>query len=152
ALPLLSQAMQVTWEHREDNRLTIHGYGRAGGVAGAVQASAEEVYDGLTARQQDVARSVLLQLTVVAQGGQLARRRVARADLRAPGVGGQDADVDTALDAFADRRLVILNDGTVEIAHDALLHAWPRLRGWLEGDQTDRALYSQLIDDATGWH
>src|SRR5439155_18757082 len=44
-----------------------------------------------------------------------------------------------------------LNNDTAEIAHDVLLLAWPRLRGWLAGDQADRALYSQFIDDAAIW-
>lgn len=37
ALPLLSQAMLLTWESREGDRLTSRGYCQAGGVAGAVQ-------------------------------------------------------------------------------------------------------------------
>ena len=36
-LPLLSQAMALTWEKREGDRLTSHGYGQAGGVSHAVQ-------------------------------------------------------------------------------------------------------------------
>jgi WD40 repeat protein len=149
-LPLLSQAAMVTWEHREAGRLTSQGYGRAGGVSRAVQTSAEAVHNGLTMEQQEIARAVLLRLTVVSRDGQLARRRMARADLYG-GSGTADADVDAVLDAFANSRLIILNDGTVEIAHDVFLHAWPRLRGWLDGDQTDRSLYSQLIDDAAIW-
>jgi hypothetical protein len=45
ALPLLSQAMLSTWNNREGDRLTSHGYARAGGVSHAVQNSADEVYD-----------------------------------------------------------------------------------------------------------
>ena len=45
-LPLLSQAMALTWEHREDGRLTSHGYARAGGVSHAVQTGAERADAG----------------------------------------------------------------------------------------------------------
>ena len=151
ALPLLSQAMLLTWEHREGDRLTSRGYGRSGGVATAVQSSAEAVYAGLGTAGQDIARVVFQQLIVVAQDGQLARRRATRAELHPAGTRAQAADLDTVLEAFAAKRLVVLAGDTVEIAHDVLLHAWPRLSVWLEGERTDRALYSQLVDDATTW-
>ena len=37
-LPLMSQAMAATWQHREGSELTLRGYRRAGGVADAVNA------------------------------------------------------------------------------------------------------------------
>jgi WD40 repeat protein len=55
------------------------------------------------------------------------------------------------LDGFAANRLVILNDDTVEIAHDALLRAWPRLAGWLEDDRAERVLHSELTGHAAEW-
>ena len=45
----------------------------------------------------------------------------------------------------------MLGDGTAEIAHDALLQAWPRLRGWLEEDQSSLILYGQLAEDTARW-
>jgi WD40 repeat protein len=151
-LPLLSQATLETWEHREGDRLTSRAYGRAGGIAHAVQTSAEEVFAGFTADQQDIARTVLLRLTIVSRDGQFARRRVARTDLHREEAGWRGSDVDVVLNAFAVKRLLILNNDSAEIAHHVFLHAWPRLRGWLDSDHTDRALYSQLIDDAAIWH
>jgi WD40 repeat protein len=148
-LPLLSQAMLGTWEHRESGRLTTRGYGLAGGVAHAVQTTAEAAYRSLTTSQAAAVPAVLRRLTVVARDGQLARRRVARSELY--GSAMPSADVDGVLDAFTRRRLLVLGPGTVEIAHDVLLRAWPRLRAWLDGDVTERALYSQLVDDAAAW-
>jgi len=55
------------------------------------------------------------------------------------------------LGALAQGRLVALGDGTAEIAHDALLQAWPRLRGWLEEDQSSLILYGQLTKDTARW-
>ena len=55
------------------------------------------------------------------------------------------------LGALARGRLVVLGDGTAEIAHDALLQAWPRLRGWLEEDQSSLILYGQLTKDTARW-
>ena len=141
SLPMLSQALALTWENREDDRLTRAGYDRAGRVAGAIEAGAEAVYAGLTEDQRAVARDVLRQMTAVGRDGRLARRPLSRSGPRA----------DAVLGAFAQGRLVILGDSTAEIAHDALLQAWPRLRGWLEEDQSSLILYRQLAEDTARW-
>ena len=74
-LPLMSQAMAATWECREGRELTLRAYRRAGGVADAVNRTAQAAYDALTSRQQDAARLVFTQLTVITADGQGARRR-----------------------------------------------------------------------------
>ena len=150
ALPLMSQAMAATWEHREGNELTLRAYRRTGGVADAVNRGAQAAYDALTSPQQDTARLVFTQLTVVTPEGQLARRRCRRTDLHAPGA-QLAADIDTVLDTFSARRLLILGKDHAEISHDVLLHSWKQLRDWLGDDQLDRALYSQVVSDAQTW-
>jgi WD40 repeat protein len=151
-LPLLSQAMALTWDLRDGDQLTSHGYGQSGGVTRAVQVSADNVYDSLPAGQQALAGELLRSMTVTSYGGRLTRRPVTRADLYA---GHPDADpgqVDAVLEAFADRRLIVLNNDTAQIAHDVLLSAWPRLREWLEEDQASWILHGQFADDAIAWH
>jgi WD40 repeat protein/transcriptional regulator with XRE-family HTH domain len=149
-LPLMSQAMAATWQRREGSTLTLRGYRRAGGVADAVNRSAQAAYDTLTGSQKDAARQVFTQLTVITPDGQLARRRCRRADLRAPG-SPMAAGIDAVIDLFSAQRLLVLGQDSVEIAHDALLQAWKQLRDWLGDDQLDRALYSQVITDADTW-
>ena len=68
-LPLMSQAMAATWEYREGSQLTLRGYLWAGGVADAVNRSAQAAYDTLTSPQQDAARQVFTQLTTRHQQG-----------------------------------------------------------------------------------
>jgi WD40 repeat protein len=152
ALPLLSQAMLITWDNRDrnGNRLTIRGYGKSGGVANAVRTSATSVYNKLDSRKQDITRDLFRRLMIVSRGGLLARRRTTRQDLYAI-PHAQPAEIDAILDAFAAKRLVILNDGTVEIAHDALLQAWPLLQDLLASDHTDLVLYGQLVADSARW-
>jgi len=149
-LPLMSQAMAATWQYREGGGLTLRGYRRAGGVADAVDRSAQAAYDALTSRQKDAARWVFTQLTVITPDGQLARRRCGRADLRSPG-SPMAADIDAVIDVFSAQRLLVLGKDSVEISHDALLQAWKQLRDWLGDDRLDRALYSQVITDAAAW-
>jgi WD40 repeat protein/transcriptional regulator with XRE-family HTH domain len=149
-LPLMSQAMAATWERREGTELTLRGYRRAGGVADAVNRGAQAAYDTLTASQQDAARLLFTQLTVITADGRLARRRCRRADLTSPEP-QLAADVDAVIGVFAARRLLVLGEDSVEIAHDALLQAWKQLRDWLGDDQLDRALYGQVVTDAAAW-
>ena len=149
-LPLMSQAMAATWEHREGGELTLRAYRRAGGVADAVNRSAQAAYDALTSRQQDAARLVFTRLTVITPDGQFARRRCTMADLRSPEA-QLAADIDAVIDVFGARRLLVRGKDGVEIAHDALLQAWKQLRDWLGDDQLDRALYSQIATDAQTW-
>jgi WD40 repeat protein/transcriptional regulator with XRE-family HTH domain len=148
-LPLMSQAMAATWEHREGSELTLRAYRRAGGVADAVNRSAQAAYDALTRPQKDAARLVFTQLTVITPDGQFARRRCTRTDLHS--AEGHIEDTDAVIDAFSAQRLLILGQDSVEISHDALLQAWKQLRDWLGDDQLDRALYSQVVTDADTW-
>ncbi|HET8682364.1 MAG TPA: hypothetical protein VFM54_10890 [Micromonosporaceae bacterium] len=150
ALPLLSQAMLSTWEHRDGDELTVRAYRRCGGVANAVQTSAETTYQQLPAEEQQAARAVFTYLTVVSSDGQLALRQVTRADLRAA-VPARPEHVDAVVEAYAARRLIVVHRETVEIAHDILLQAWSRLRGWLARDPIDQALRSRLVDAAAAW-
>jgi len=148
ALPHLSQAMLTTWTYREGTQLTSRGYDRAGGVGHAMAASAENAYLRLSPAQHQLARIVFSRLTVATLQGPCARRRTAREDLAA---NADQADLAAVLDAFTDQRMLVVDNGTVEIAHEALLSSWPRLRGWLDADHADRTTFSHLLDDATTW-
>ena len=150
-LPLLSQAMMLTWGKREGNRLTVRGYRETGGVARCVEFGAEAVYGGLPDAGQYATREIFQALVLVDPDGQLARRPMPRAELCASRRGTARHPVDTVLEAFAASRLLVLDGDTVQIAHDVLLRAWPRLRGWLDLEQASWILYTQLQEDATRW-
>ena len=79
------------------------------------------------------------------------RRPVTLSDLRAGHAKGDWPAVNAVLEAFAGRRLLVLGDGRAEIAHDVVLQAWPRLRGWLESDQGSMILRDRLGEDAAQW-
>ena len=149
-LPLMSQAMAATWERRDGSGLTLRAYRHAGGVADAVNRGAQAAYDALTGRQQDAARLVFTQLTAITPDGQFARRRCSRTDLRSPEA-ETAADIDAVIDIFSAHRLLVLSKDGIEISHDVLLQAWKQLRDWLEDDQFDRILYSQVATDAQIW-
>jgi WD40 repeat protein len=156
ALPLLSQALRNTWDRREDGRLTIRGYEESGRVRDAVQHTADEVFQRLSAEDRTTALRIFRRLTVIIAGGRVARRRATMSEIHAAASAHSADDskrdrVDALVSAFAGRRLLTLHEDTAEIAHDALLTAWPTLRRWLDPDLTAQAVYDQLIEDAAQW-
>ena len=151
-LPLLSQAMALTWEQREGDRLASRGYAQSGGVSHAVQTGADRAYETLPAGLQALAREVLRSMTVASRDGGYTRRPVTRDDLYTRLPSAARADIDAVLDAFAAERLTVLDEDTAQLSHDVLLRAWPRLRGWLEEDQASWIVHGQLADVAAAWH
>jgi hypothetical protein len=150
-LPLLSQAMLLTWENREGNRLTSRGYELAGGVSLAVQVSADNAYNALTVRQRDLVPGLMRAMTVVSSDRRFTRRPVTREELYSGHPISDRAEIDAILDELAARRLVVLNGNTAELGHEALIQAWPRLRAWLADDQASLHIYSELAEDAYRW-
>ncbi|MEV7415273.1 helix-turn-helix domain-containing protein [Streptomyces sp. NPDC089919] len=149
ALPLLSHALLVTWRARSGRTLTVAGYEATGGLRGAVARTAEEVFTGLDRTGQEAARRVLLRLVHVGDGDVETRRRTAPERLTAGAADPRAASA--ALDAFVRARLVTAGASAVQITHEALLRAWPRLRDWIHADRAGLLLHQQLADAAAAW-
>ena len=149
ALPLLSTALVGTWERRQGDRLTLGGYLEAGGVAGALTRSAEAAYAELDEPGREVARGVYVRLADVDDAGALVRRAVSLAELDLDGPGGSGRR--GVVEAFVGRRLLTVDGDRLEVAHEALLTAWPRLAGWLADDAAGRAVRRHLAPAARDW-
>jgi WD40 repeat protein/transcriptional regulator with XRE-family HTH domain len=151
-LPLLSHALDQAWRSRSGQALTLADYERTGGIEGAVAASAQRAYDGLTPDQQVATRQVFLRLTATSSEGVDAADRVTRAELTAGNSPAEAQDVEAVLEAFAAERMLTLAAGTVELSHEALLTAWPLLRDtWLADTHADRIVRSRLHTTAAEW-
>jgi WD40 repeat protein/class 3 adenylate cyclase len=150
ALPLMSHALLETFGRRRGATLTLSGYAASGGVAGAIAQTADAVYEELDPEDQALARSVFLRLTELGEeGAQDTRRRVAPSELvrqeeEAPAV-------EALLRTLAGARLITTGEETVEVAHEALIREWPRLRGWLEEDREGLRIHRHLTDAAGEW-
>ncbi len=147
ALPLLSAALLELWQQRDGRQLRLAAYERTGGVRGAVARLAEAAYERLEPEQQVIARRVLLRLAGEDVAGAPVRRRVRLDELDAD----RDDNARRVLDVLADSRLVTVSEGTAEVAHEALLREWPRLRGWLAEDAEGRRLHQHLAAAAREW-
>ena len=143
-MPLLSHALLAAWEHRRRGPLTLEDYRGTGGIAGAVQQSAEDAYGELDPAGQEVCRRLFLRLIAVDDDLLTTRRRVDRAEL-------DDLDVADVIERFVDRRLVTVDDQFVEISHEALLSAWPRLAEWVAADHESLRVHRRLTGAANAW-
>ncbi|MFJ2925001.1 hypothetical protein ACIPIU_08260 [Streptomyces massasporeus] len=148
-LPLLSHALLATWQRRKAGRLTLAGYRAAGGIQGAVAATAERAWTGLDPAARTAARLLLLRLVRLGEDTQATRRRGTRRQLAEEST--DPGKTEESLEALVRARLVTLDAETVEITHEALLHAWPRLRDWIDEDRQGNLLRQRLEEDGRAW-
>ena len=149
ALPLLSHALRATWELRDGRTLTVDGYRDTGGVSSAIARTADRIVQTTPDELHALLRSVFLRLTEIGGGVEDTRRRVDIDELVPEG--GSTAAVTALLKRLADARLVTLREGTAEVAHEALIRAWPALRTWLDEDHEGLRLHRRLGDAARLW-
>jgi class 3 adenylate cyclase/WD40 repeat protein/energy-coupling factor transporter ATP-binding protein EcfA2 len=149
ALPLMSHALRETWERRDGRTLTVEAYHRSGGVSSAVAQTADAVADGTPESDRPLLRSVFLRLTEIGDDVEDTRRQVRIEELVPQGTSG-DA-VRALLERLAEARLVTLDEGTAEVAHEVLIRRWPMLRRWLEEDREGIRLHRRLGDAARLW-
>ena len=153
-LPLLSHVMLETWRRRRGRNLSVEAYEAAGGVHGAIAATAEEVCAPLSAEQLQLVRQVLLRLITPGEGAQDTRRPAPRSEfdaIGADGVADRAADVSLVLERLVRARLITLDDDTVDLAHEALITAWPRLQAWIEEDREGIRTHRRLTEAAAVW-
>ncbi|WP_030942297.1 WD40 repeat domain-containing protein [Streptomyces sp. NRRL S-646] len=148
-LPLLSHALLATWQRRKAGRLTLAGYRAAGGIQGAVAATAERAWSSLDPPARTAARLLLLRLVRLNEDTQATRRRGTRRQLAQEST--DPGKTEESLEALVRARLVTLDAETVEITHEALLTAWPRLRDWIDEGRNDHLLRQQLEEDGRAW-
>ncbi|GAA2065438.1 nSTAND1 domain-containing NTPase [Williamsia deligens] len=153
-LPLLSHALLSTWSRSNKRVLTVADYVATGRIRGAVEQTAERVYAELDYAEKMVARRQLLAMTNVDEDS-TSRRRAPLEELGFPGpaqMPEEKRDVRqrraaSVLDRFASARLVSVSETHAEIAHEALLSAWPRLMRWIDEDR-DQLLVARRLQAA----
>jgi DNA-binding SARP family transcriptional activator/WD40 repeat protein len=149
ALPLLSTALAETWGRRQGGRLTLAGYLASGGVTGAVARSAEATWESLPADVRPLARGILVRLAEQDQQGTLRARQLPAAEVAR--MGADPAVTTSVVESLVGRRLVSRDSGHLEVAHESLLTAWPRLAAWLEEDAVGRSVRRHLAPAALEW-
>ena len=88
------------------------------------------------------ARALFGRLVTLGEGQPDTRRRVRAGEL---------TDRHAVAASFVDARLLTAADDDMEVAHEALILNWPRLREWLEQDRDDLRIHRRLTEAATAW-
>lgn len=160
SLPLLSHALLETWRRRRGRTLTLAGHEAAGGLRGALAQTAEEVYAELGPDRAPIARRLLLNLITPGDGtpgegapggGAPDTRRPVPRDTLVPPASPEAAEAGAVLDRLARARLVTLDRDVVDLAHEALITAWPRLRDWIDTDRERLRRHRRLTQATENW-
>jgi WD40 repeat protein len=155
ALPLAAFAVAELWQRRDPARrlLTRSARDEIGGVGGALARHADAVLESLGPEREKVVRELLRNL-VTSRG----TRAVMDRDDLLSAFADSRADAGRVVDALVDARLLTESaDGThdgqrsVQVVHESLLVAWPRLVRWRTQDADGAQLRDQLRQAAHLW-
>jgi hypothetical protein len=154
-LPLLQFALKETWGKREGDKLTAEAYTAVGGVARAIEKTAEDAYERLSPAQKDAARRLFLRLVTPGEG---------QADTRARSAIPDDPQQRDIVNLFSNPRTRLLVTAlqaagpgatdaraTVEVAHEALIQRWPTLRDWVRANRENLRARAAILRAKSEW-
>jgi hypothetical protein len=148
-LPLLQYALKESWSLRKGNTITGDSYARSGGVREAIRKTADRTFDALSEEDQRNARQLFPRLVTPGEGKEDTRARAAM-----PSEPAQRRIVEQ----FAGPRTRLLVTGrdraqqpTVEVAHEALIRTWPRLREWIDTNREKLRARAAVLQAKTEW-
>jgi DNA-binding SARP family transcriptional activator/WD40 repeat protein len=145
ALPLVSHALVETWHRRSGDQLTLEAYREAGSIAAAIARTAERVYDSFLPAQRVQAERLFLRLVEPGGGTDHSRRKVVYEQLEGSSI---DREV---IDVLVEARLLTAGAEGIEMAHEALIEAWPRLRSWIDDNRDGIRMHRHLTSAAIAW-
>ncbi|MCY7276457.1 MAG: hypothetical protein LH702_22675, partial [Phormidesmis sp. CAN_BIN44] len=159
SLPLLQYTLTELWKRRSVNWLTLAAYNQMGGVRGTLQQRADEVYASLSPQEQETARRIFLELTQLGEGTEDTRRQVLKRDLitaKQP-----ELIVDRVIERLSTERLVVTSElversggnrvQVIDVAHEALIRYWSRLRQWVEENRIALKQKRTIEDAVEDW-
>ena len=154
ALPLFQYALTELFDARSGPLLDLETYERIGGVRKAIARRAESLFGQLDPVEQETARQLFMRIATLS-GDIVGRRRVPAAELIS-----LDVDVialRNVIDTFSRYRLLALDrdaatgSPTVEVAHEALLTEWHRLRDWIDQHRDDLTKQATFLVAVNEW-
>jgi tetratricopeptide (TPR) repeat protein/energy-coupling factor transporter ATP-binding protein EcfA2 len=148
-LPLLQYALKETWACRSGNIMTADSYERSGGVQRAIRTTAERNFERLSSEDQIAARQLFLRLVTPGEGQEDTRARAAMPTA---------SDLQKIVQNFAGPKTRLLVTGrdragpaTVEVAHEALIRTWPRLREWVDANREMLRARAAVLQAQADW-
>jgi WD40 repeat protein len=159
-LPLLQETLVQLWDRRQLRLLTLAAYHELGdrnrsGLAVALSRRADSILRELPRAQEAIARRILLRLISFGEGRSDTRRQQPRSKLRA--VDDDVASFDLVLRRLITARLLTADEddeggeARIDLAHEAMITAWPTLAGWIQSHRTEEQHRRQLEAAAGEW-
>ncbi|EDZ93802.1 pentapeptide repeat protein [Limnospira maxima CS-328] len=136
ALPLLQFALQRIWEGLEDGIDPAETLEKIGGVGGALAGEVQRLYESLSPEDQSLARRIFLALVNLDESDKTTRRRAPVSELISNKQ--EEPAIKSIIRRFSARGVRFLSTSqdpqqgeTLEVTHEALIHNWDKLQGWL---------------------
>ncbi len=159
-LPLLQFALTELWEQRDQktHQLTRTKYEELGGVIGTLNRHAEKLYESFDTQQQDWVKRIFLKLVRTGAQEKDTRQRQPKQELlnlTGDNFNDQQA-IDKVLSKVIQGRLIVTYTEAaaevwIDLAHEALIEGWQRLREWRQEDREVRRLGDRLADAFKEW-
>jgi RIO-like serine/threonine protein kinase len=149
ALPLMQYTLDLMWQARRGRTLAVDVYEALGGIVGSLERRADALLEELQDEELHEARRMLTQLVGLGDDDTGDTRRRVPVDMLWPDDPRARTVAQTVLRRFVDERLLVRDDrtqggATVEIAHEALIRRWDRLREWLH-DERERRIGRYIV-------
>lgn len=159
ALPLLQYALSELFELRDGAHITPLAYKELGGVRGALARRADAIYQQAPAVEREAMRQLFLRLITLGEGTEDTRRRALLSEVSAiqdderlsPQVMRQVVEDLGKARLLTFDRDPITRSPTVEVAHEAIIREWTRLRNWLDDSRNDVRQQRTLANLAHEW-
>ncbi|GAA2603388.1 MULTISPECIES: trypsin-like peptidase domain-containing protein [Streptomyces] len=155
ALPMLEYALSRLWERQERGWLTTTAYQELGGVQGALAGDADHrLWAWADTTERQALERIFIQLVRPGEELDAGERGP---DTRRVATRTEFSEGDWALiHRLASTRLVVVTRrptgrDTAELAHQALVETWPRLRRWLEENRAFRSWQEGLRRSLRLW-
>jgi WD40 repeat protein/serine/threonine protein kinase len=151
ALALLSFTASRLWELRDRRfrQLTRNAYDAMGGVGGALGRHAEATLDTMSPNEQGFVREVFRHLVTADGTRAVITSKELHQRLSTP-------RADAVIDKLVAARLITVSESEseshVEVIHEALISAWPRLQRWVREDVDGARMREQIRTAARQWH
>ncbi|MEM9954653.1 MAG: WD40 repeat domain-containing protein, partial [Chloroflexota bacterium] len=155
ALPLLQYALTELFERRSGRVMTLLAYQDIGGTTGALARRAEELFQSFNGEEKNATRQLFMRLVTLGEGTDDTRRRAMQSELLSLNIGAHA--MRTVIEQFGKYRLLTFDHdpqtrgSTVEVAHEALIRQWERVRGWLDENREALRLHRRLTSATDEW-
>jgi hypothetical protein len=151
SLPILQYVLSLLWDKRKAHRILLDDYNRLGGVEKALETRADAIFKKFTASEQAKGKDIFLRLIQLGEGTEDTRRRAARSEFK------NTSEIQNIIQELASERLITTKsegkdqEGYIEVAHEALIRSWPRLRSWIDENRDILRIKSRFTEAANVW-